>query len=119
MDLRKSNRYRPEKEVLVALYLTPSDRNFDTSTAFVGYLTDLSQSGLAFNYLDFNRPPVQGCYRVILINDHHLTDPISCRIVHDTVIGAELGLPGKRYCGLEFFSPLDSSEVPMFITGSV
>ncbi|MGO9556544.1 MAG: hypothetical protein ACLP2U_16155 [Syntrophobacteraceae bacterium] len=119
MELRRSNRYRPEKDVLVALYLMLNDQNFDIYTTVVGYLTDLSQWGLAFSYLDFNRPLALGYYRVILINPHHLTDPISCRIVHEKVSPAKLGLPDKHYCGLEFFSPLDSREVPMLINGRI
>ena len=117
MDLRKAKRYRPKEDVLVALYLSLDGHKSDDCTTFVGYLTDLSQSGLAFNYLAFNRPPAQGSCRVILTNDHNLTDPITCRVVHETAFPAETGLPDRRRCGLEFLSPLDSQVVPMLIDG--
>ncbi len=116
MELRKSQRYRPDGDVLVALYLASG--NFRNGcTALVGYLTDLSRSGLAFTYLSYNTPPALGSCRVILKNVHELTDPIPCRVVHEVDFPAEPGFPNTRRCALEFLMPLESRTVPKLITG--
>jgi hypothetical protein len=118
VELRKSQRYRPDGDVLVALYLASG--NYlpkDDDRALVGYLADLSLSGLAFTYLSFNTPPALGSCRVILKNVYELTDPIPCRVVHEVDFPAQPGLPNVRRCGLEFLMPLESAAVPKLITG--
>ncbi len=120
MDLRKSERFKASKEILVAIDFSQEK----SRGTVIGSLIDISQSGLAFKYLPLDTDEEtlgSGFYKVMVrCNPGSFCGLPLSRIVYDEPLYFEQSylLPPSRRCGVQFASPLSPEELLSIVSGS-